>query len=104
MMRGLPTPGLMPAIGVFVTTVAIHSVAGHAPQPVPAPAERALAEIVTAPVPIRDRIGVVSEPVTTPSAEAGAFYRQGAAYLHSFVWIEAARSFNQALRHDPNLA
>src|SRR5258705_986939 len=24
--------------------------------------------------------------------------------LHSYVWIEAARSFNQALRLDPNLA
>ncbi len=32
------------------------------------------------------------------------FYDQGLAYLHNYVWIEAARSFHQALRHDPNLA
>ena len=40
----------------------------------------------------------------TKIAEAQRFYDQGLAYLHSFVWIEAARSFHQALRHDPNLA
>src|SRR4029077_998551 len=33
-----------------------------------------------------------------------AFYDQGLAYLHSYVWVEAARSFNQALRVDPKLA
>src|SRR5262249_2034136 len=29
---------------------------------------------------------------------------QGLNYLESYVWIEAARSFYEALRHDPNLA
>src|SRR5579885_2791420 len=38
----------------------------------------------------------------SPSAQA--FYDQGLAYLHSYVWIEAARAFNQALRADPSLA
>ena len=38
------------------------------------------------------------------STQAQAFYDQGLAYLHSYVWIEAARSFNQALRLDPKLA
>ena len=33
-----------------------------------------------------------------------ALLRPGAAYLHTFVWIEAARSFHQALRLDPDLA
>jgi tetratricopeptide (TPR) repeat protein len=42
--------------------------------------------------------------VTTSSAEAQAFYDQGLNYLESFLWIEAARSFHQALRHDPGLA
>ena len=36
--------------------------------------------------------------------DAQALYDQGLAYLHSFVWIEAARSFNAALRVDPKLA
>ena len=36
--------------------------------------------------------------------EAQRFYDQGLAYLHNYVWIEAARSFHQALRLDPQLA
>ncbi len=61
-------------------------------------------EILERPVPLRQGIGVVHEKVTTSSQEAQAYYDQGVAYVHSFVWIEAARSFNQALRLDPSLA
>jgi tetratricopeptide (TPR) repeat protein len=49
-------------------------------------------------------VGPLHDPVTTSSPEAQKFYDQGEAYLHSYVWIEAARSFNQALRLDPKLA
>jgi tetratricopeptide (TPR) repeat protein len=61
-------------------------------------------EILERPVPLRQGVGSVHEGVSTSSAEAQAFYDQGLAYAHSFVWIEAARSFHQALRQDPNLA
>ncbi|MFY9527834.1 MAG: hypothetical protein WBC04_09835 [Candidatus Acidiferrales bacterium] len=61
-------------------------------------------EILERPVPLRQGIGKVHEEVTTSSPQAQAFYDQGFAYLHSYVWIEAARSFNQALRLDPSLA
>src|SRR6266516_412077 len=61
-------------------------------------------EILERPLTLREGIGTIHEPVTTSSKEAQAFYDQGLAYLHSYVWIEAARSFNQALRLDPNLA
>jgi tetratricopeptide (TPR) repeat protein len=61
-------------------------------------------EILERSVPLRQGIGKVHEEVTTTSREAQAFYDQGLAYLHSFVWIEAARSFNQALRLDPSMA
>ncbi len=61
-------------------------------------------ELLDRPVPLRQGIGKVHEAVTTSSPEAQAFYDQGLAYLHSFVWIEAARSFHQALRLDPSLA
>ncbi len=61
-------------------------------------------EILARPLPLRQGIGAVHEKVTTSSSDAQAFYDQGLAYLNSFVWIEAARSFNQALRFDPNLA
>jgi|SRR5215472_2761068 len=71
--------------------------ANHSAGPVPR-------EILERPVPLRQGIGGMHEKVNTASTEAQAFYDQGLAYLHSFVWIEAVRSFHQALRSDPNLA
>ena len=61
-------------------------------------------EVLERPVPLRPGTGNVHEAVTTSSAEAQAFYDQGINYLHGYVWIEAARSFRQAIRLDPNLA
>lgn len=61
-------------------------------------------EILERPVVLRSGIGTLHEKVTTSSPEAQAFYDQGLAYLHSYVWIEAIRSFHQALRLDPKLA
>ncbi len=61
-------------------------------------------EILQRPVALREGIGKFNDHVTTSSSEAQAFYNQGLAYLHSYVWIEAARSCNQALRSDPKLA
>jgi tetratricopeptide (TPR) repeat protein len=53
---------------------------------------------------LRANIGRAHDSVSTSSKEAQAYYDQGLAYLHGYVWIEAARSFNQALRIDPRLA
>jgi hypothetical protein len=50
------------------------------------------------------RISNLHQKVTTPSAKAPAFYEQGLNYFSSYVWIEAARSFHQALRLDSTLA
>lgn len=61
-------------------------------------------EILTKPLPLRTGIGSFHEKVTTKSEKAQQYYDQGMAYLHSYVWIEAARSFNEALRDDRNLA
>lgn len=60
-------------------------------------------ELLEKPLPLRQGIGKVHEEVTTTAPEAQSYYDQGLAYLHSYVWIEAARSFNQALRLDPSL-
>jgi tetratricopeptide (TPR) repeat protein len=61
-------------------------------------------ELVHRPIPLRTGIGSAHDVVSTSSKQAQAWYDQGLAYLHSYVWIEAARSFNQALRIDPALA
>jgi protein-disulfide isomerase len=70
-----------------------HDVVGWVPQ-----------EILERPLPLRRDIGNLHEKVTTSSTEAQAFYDQGLNYLASYVWIEAARSFHQALRVDASLA
>lgn len=61
-------------------------------------------DVLELPVTLRNNIGHVHDPVTTSNPEAQAFYNQGVACLHNYVWIDAARSFNQALRLDPHLA
>jgi tetratricopeptide (TPR) repeat protein len=60
-------------------------------------------EILERPVALRSGVGTLHQKVTTSSQEAQAFYDQGLAYVHSYVWIEAIRSFHQALRLDPNM-
>jgi tetratricopeptide (TPR) repeat protein len=61
-------------------------------------------EILDRPVALRPGTGNAHEAVTTASPEAQGLYDQGLNYLHGYVWIEAARSFRQALRVDPKLA
>ena len=83
-------------VGVVTTTlVAQH--ASHRLAPIPL-------EIVKRAVPLRTGIGRAHDRTSTSSQDAQALYDQGLAYLHSFVWIEAARSFNAALEIDPKLA
>src|SRR5690242_3873580 len=62
------------------------------------------AELMARPITLQPDVGTVHEAVTTRSPEAQAFYDQGLALLHSFAYIDAARSFHQALRLDPQLA
>jgi tetratricopeptide (TPR) repeat protein len=69
-----------------------------------APPSYVPSDLLQRPVELRDGIGNSQENVTTKSREAQALYDQGLNYLESYVWIESARSFYQALRLDPNLA
>jgi len=61
-------------------------------------------DVLTRPVVLRSGIGPAHDGVGTRNRDAQAFYDQGLSYLHDYVWVEAARSFNQALRLDPRLA
>jgi tetratricopeptide (TPR) repeat protein len=82
---------------LFVATTAS---AQHALHTIPAIPQ----ELLERPVTIRTGIGAVHDDAGTKNAEAQRFYDQGLAYLHNYVWIEAARSFHQALRLDSQLA
>ena len=103
-MRCFLPPKLLAAIAVCslscATPIAVAQHEGHDA----AVAGWVPAEILNRPVPLRKGIGSIHDPVTTSSSQAQSFYDQGLAYLHSYVWIEAARSFHQALRLDPSCA
>jgi len=83
-------------LAVLALAQAVHS---H-----PAPASAVAIELARRPVQLRAGIGTAHDEVATGSKRAQAFYDQGLAYLHAYVWVEAARSFNQALTLDPKLA
>ena len=70
----------------------------------PPPSSAVTLELAARPATLRTGIGSAHDPVNTSSKPAQAFYDQGLAYLHSYVWLEAARSFNEALRLDTELA
>ena len=76
----------------------------HAHAPAKPQTSDFLLQTSSRPVPLRAGIGSAHDEVSTSSKQGQAFYDQGLAYLHSYVWIEAARSFNQALRTDSKLA
>jgi hypothetical protein len=84
----------VPVAAVLIALAAgVAAQQGHAIHRVPSVPD----ELLNRPVPLRSGIGAAHDAVATKSKEAQAFYDQGLAYLHSYVWIEAARSFNQAL-------
>jgi tetratricopeptide (TPR) repeat protein len=98
---------------LFLLFVAVPAIADHDHATAPAQDDHSLCamaplyvppELLERPVTLRKGVGNSHEKVTTKSPEAQAFYDQGLNYLESYVWIEASRSFHQALRLDPDLA
>jgi tetratricopeptide (TPR) repeat protein len=85
------------AVIVAAATVFAQDQAGHVMPVLPR-------ELIERPLPLRSGIGTAHDAVSTRDHQAQAYYDQGLAYLHSYMWIEAARSFHQALRLDPTLA
>jgi tetratricopeptide (TPR) repeat protein len=71
--------------------------AAHAMPPLPR-------DLIERPLPLRMGIGTAHDAVSTRDPHAQGYYDQGLAYLHSYMWVEAARSFHQALRLDSTLA
>lgn len=56
------------------------------------------------PIPIRQGVGRVHQEINSSSAEARAYYDQGLTYLHHYFFIDAARSFHEAIRRDAECA
>lgn len=47
---------------------------------------------------------VLMYPITTSSPECQAYFNQGLGYFYSYVWMEAARSFETAAQYDQECA
>ena len=69
-----------------------------------APGDPVDTALLERPVKLRTDVGRTHQAITTSSPEAQAFYDQGLMFLHHYVFIEAARSFRQALRADADCA
>jgi tetratricopeptide (TPR) repeat protein len=96
------------SVAAFLSLALLHAVPAAA-QDDPhaacaAPPSYVPAELLQRPIRLRTGIGNSHEAVTAKSKDAQAFYDQGLNYLESYVWIEAARSFYQALHLDPKMA
>ena len=56
------------------------------------------------PIALEAGVGSLRFPVRTDSETARAFFDQGLAFLYSYSWWDAARSFRRALEEDPGLS
>lgn len=84
----------------LVLAFSAAAAAQHAAHAVPSIPQELLERAVT----VRSGVGAAHDDAGTKSQEAQRFYDQGLAYLYNYVWVEAARSFHQALKLDSNLA
>jgi tetratricopeptide (TPR) repeat protein len=57
-----------------------------------------------APAVLVPNLCVVKYRISTASPKCQEFFDQGLGYFYSYVWMEAARSFETALQHDPDCA
>src|SRR5687768_10909258 len=84
------------------TTIIIMSVATYLTQ-TGTPASAVEPDIVH-PVPLFDNLGTLHHPITTKDAGAQAYFDQGLRLIYAFNHEEAIRSFEEALRLDPDAA
>src|SRR5260370_11469806 len=68
------------------------------------PAETKMPMTGLAPDKLHPVLCCVKYRVSTTSPECQAFFDQGLGYFYSYVWMEAARSFETAAQHDPDCA
>jgi tetratricopeptide (TPR) repeat protein len=108
-----PASALWPAMAIAsIAMIALTSLgagADPAPSGMPSAASSAAASTVLpsaslAHEPIFDGLGHVHHPVTTESTLAQRYFDQGLTFVYAFNHDEAAGSFKEAARRDPNMA
>src|SRR5688572_25661160 len=90
--------GVLGVLGFATAAVAQH---GGGSSHVPPPTEFFPPPSISGrPIGLLAGIGKISDVVTTTSPEAQAYHNQGMAFLHLYAYLQAARSFNEAIRRD----
>ncbi len=70
-----------------------------------APAEPALPESFDEPIPLyTSSLGTFTRPISSTSAKARQYFDQGFQLMYAFAKEDAARSFREAQKHDPDCA
>jgi tetratricopeptide (TPR) repeat protein len=71
-----------------------------------APGEPVEPALLERPIGLRSDVGRVHQAITSiaSSPKTQDYYDQGLTLLHHYVWVDAARSFHEALRADPDCA
>lgn len=83
---------------LLIVLAGSQTVSAAAPEPSPLPITG------LSPSKIHPNLCVYHYSVGTTSPECQAHCDQGFGYFYSYVWMEAARSFETALQHDPDCA
>jgi tetratricopeptide (TPR) repeat protein len=92
----LMTPSLLLS-GLFAVAFVIPPAASK-------PADAKLAMCNLPPAKILPNLCLYKYRVSTASPECQAFVDQALGFYYSYVWMESARSFETAIRHDPDCA
>jgi tetratricopeptide (TPR) repeat protein len=91
--------------GLLLLSLTIPSLQAAAPPPVPRkplqPASTKMPLTRLEPARLVPGLCLLEYRVTTKSPECQAFVNQALGYYYSYVWLEASRSFETALQHDP---
>jgi tetratricopeptide (TPR) repeat protein len=85
---------------LFVSLLALATIV--LPLDAAAPPLKTLPQTRLAPARLVPEICILRYPVTTSSPTCQAYFNQALGYFYSYVWLEAARSFDTAIQHDPN--
>lgn len=90
---------MAPVSGILVATLLVG---GILPPKAPKPVKMPMTDL--APAILVPDLCCVKYRITTDSPQCQAYFDQGLGYFYSYVWMEAARSFETATKHDPNCA
>jgi tetratricopeptide (TPR) repeat protein len=66
------------------------------------PASNTLPRTGLAPARLVPDLCMVRYPISTSSPACQDYFNQALGYYYSYVWLEATRSFDMAIQHDPN--